>query len=181
MIWKKKRENTYFVITLTGWLGACAPDATQSEGCWGKHLKEREIRYQWRYKHKDRGEGTQHLQWMSGPPAPSSHPPVMPAGPSVFVGCGCKRIFVHSSCFEMKRNFPDFYEWNPGLCHRELYGQGSDILSEDSSRWWTEITKLDNFKNFNLEAFCVLTIDKVKAQKWPILLILLPGRYWVRV
>ena len=49
-----------------------------------------------------------------------------------------------------------------------------------SIRLWTEISKLDNFQNFylDLEAFSVLTIDKVKAQKWPILLILLPGRYW---
>ena len=54
------------------------------------------------------------------------------------------------------------------------------MLSENGSiRLWTEITKLERFKNFYLEAFSVLTIDKVKAQKWPILLILLPGRYWV--
>ena len=97
--------------------------------------------------------------------------------------CGCKRIVVHSSCFEMKRNFPAFYEWNPGLCHRKHYGQnghGLEMLSENGSiRLWTEITKLESFMNFYLEAFSVLTIDKVKAQKWPILLILLPGRYWV--
>ena len=100
--------------------------------------------------------------------------------------CGCKRIFVHSSCFEMKRNFPAFYEWNPGLCYREHYGQNGqmDMVQKcyqrnGSIQLWTEITKLESFKNFYLEAFSVLTIDKVKAQKWPILLIFLPGRYWV--
>ena len=63
---------------------------------------------------------------------------------------------------------------------RTLCGQNGHGLEMLSEEWIHPVvnSKLDNVQNFYLEAFSVLTIDKVKAQKWPILLILLPGRYW---
>ena len=117
---------------------------------------------------------------MNEPPLLLSPPCSARAGLSLFVGWGSKRIFVHSSCFETKRNFPAHFmneaQLVPHVPRRSLY------ISEEWMRGWcTEITRQFPEPKTLIWAFSVLilTIDKVKVQKWPILLIPLPGRYWV--